>query len=144
MATQSSILVWKIPWMVEAGRLQSMGSQRVGHDWATSQVRFHELEKGQRDFPGSPMDKNLLANAWEMGSIPDLGRFHMPVPRDYWVSTLGPVSCIFGSSCASSLHCATREATAMKSLHAATEWSPLAAIRESLRKKAMTAQHSPK
>ena len=29
---QSSILVWKIPWMVEAGRLQSMGSQRVGHD----------------------------------------------------------------------------------------------------------------
>ena len=83
MATQSSILVWKIPWMVEAGRLQSMGSQRVGHDSATSQVRFRELKKGQRDFPGSPMDKNLLANAWEMGSIPDLGRFHMPVPRDY-------------------------------------------------------------
>ena len=27
---------WKIPWMVEPGRLQSMGSQRVGHDWATS------------------------------------------------------------------------------------------------------------
>ena len=36
MATHSSILGWKIPWMEEPGRLQSMWSQRVGHDWATS------------------------------------------------------------------------------------------------------------
>ena len=32
IATHSSILVWKIPWMKEPGRLLSMGSQRVGHD----------------------------------------------------------------------------------------------------------------
>ena len=32
MATHSSILAWKIPWMEEPGRLQSMGWQRVGHD----------------------------------------------------------------------------------------------------------------
>ena len=32
MATHSSILAWKIPWTEELGRLQSMGSQRVGHD----------------------------------------------------------------------------------------------------------------
>ena len=32
MAIHSSILVWKIPWMEEPGRLQSMGSQRVGHN----------------------------------------------------------------------------------------------------------------
>ena len=32
MATHSSILAWKTPWTVEPGRLQSMGSQRVGHD----------------------------------------------------------------------------------------------------------------
>ena len=32
MATHSSTLVWKIPWTEEPGRLQSMGSQRVGHD----------------------------------------------------------------------------------------------------------------
>ena len=32
MATHSSILAWKIPWAEEAGRLQSMGSRRVGHD----------------------------------------------------------------------------------------------------------------
>ena len=32
MATHSSILAWKIPWTEELGGLQSMGSQRVGHD----------------------------------------------------------------------------------------------------------------
>ena len=32
MATHSSILAWKIPWMEEPGGLQSMGLQRVGHD----------------------------------------------------------------------------------------------------------------
>ena len=32
MATHSSTLAWKTPWMKEAGRLQSMGSLRVGHD----------------------------------------------------------------------------------------------------------------
>ena len=36
MAAHSSILAWKIPWTMEPGRLPSMGSQRVGHDWATS------------------------------------------------------------------------------------------------------------
>ena len=36
MATHSNILTWRIPWREEPGRLQSMGSQRVGHDWATS------------------------------------------------------------------------------------------------------------
>ena len=36
VVTHSSILAWKIPWMEEPGRLQSMGSQRVGHDRATS------------------------------------------------------------------------------------------------------------
>ena len=32
MATHSSTLAWKTPWMEDRGRLQSMGSQRVGHD----------------------------------------------------------------------------------------------------------------
>ena len=35
-ATHSSILAWRIPWREEPGRLQSMGLQRVGHDWAAS------------------------------------------------------------------------------------------------------------
>ena len=42
MTTHSSTLAWKIPWMKEPGRLQSMGLQRVGQHWATSLVhRFY-------------------------------------------------------------------------------------------------------
>ena len=40
MAIHSSTLAWKIPWVEEPGRLQSMGSQRVGHYWATSLSLF--------------------------------------------------------------------------------------------------------
>ena len=40
MAPHSNTLAWKIPWMEEPGRLQSMGSLRVGHDWATSLSLF--------------------------------------------------------------------------------------------------------
>ena len=36
LATHSSILAWEIPWTQEPGGLQSIGSQRVGHDWATN------------------------------------------------------------------------------------------------------------
>ena len=36
MATQSSILAWKIPWTEDPGRLQSLGSQRIGHDYVNS------------------------------------------------------------------------------------------------------------
>ena len=40
MAPHSSTLAWKIPWTEEPGRLQSMGSLRVGHDRATSLSLF--------------------------------------------------------------------------------------------------------
>ena len=40
METHSSTLAWKISWAGEPGRLQLMGSQRVGHDWAIS-LFFH-------------------------------------------------------------------------------------------------------
>ena len=40
MATHSSTLAWKIPWMEEPGRLQSMGLRRIRHDWATSLSLF--------------------------------------------------------------------------------------------------------
>ena len=40
MSPHSSILAWKIPWTKEPGRLQSMGSLRVGYDWATSLSLF--------------------------------------------------------------------------------------------------------
>ena len=43
MAPHSSTLAWKIPWMEEPGRLQSMGSLRIGHDWVTSLLLFTSL-----------------------------------------------------------------------------------------------------
>ena len=38
MATHSSVFGWEVPWTEESGGLQSMGSQRVGHNWATNAV----------------------------------------------------------------------------------------------------------
>ena len=43
MATHSSIFAWRIPWTEEPGGLQSIGSQRVGYDWATEHT--HRLFK---------------------------------------------------------------------------------------------------
>ena len=48
MATHSSVLAWRIPWMEKPGRLQSMGSHRVRHDWsnlaAASVMKYLSLE----------------------------------------------------------------------------------------------------
>ena len=46
MAMHSSILAWEIPWTEEPGRLQSTGSQRVGHDLATEQLFSKLSPKG--------------------------------------------------------------------------------------------------
>ena len=43
METHSIILTWRIPWTEEPGRLQSMGSQRVWHDWATKRTHYLSL-----------------------------------------------------------------------------------------------------
>ena len=57
--TPSSTLAWKIPWMEEPGRLQSMGSLRVGHDWATSLSLFISvLGEGN----GNPLQCSCLGN----------------------------------------------------------------------------------
>ena len=45
MATYSSILAWELPWTEESGGLQSMGSQRVGHDFYTC------IEKVKKEYP---------------------------------------------------------------------------------------------
>ena len=41
MATHSNILAWRIPWTEETGRIQSLASQRVRHDWATNMFRIN-------------------------------------------------------------------------------------------------------
>ena len=45
MATHASILAWKIPWTEESGRLQTMGSQRVGHNWVIFTLLYGESEE---------------------------------------------------------------------------------------------------
>ena len=63
MALHSSTLVWKIPWMEEPGRLQSMGSQRVGHDWATS-LSLSCFGEGN----GNPIHCSCLKNPRDRGA----------------------------------------------------------------------------
>ena len=45
MMTHSSILAWEIPWIQVPSGLQFMGSQRVGHDWATEYPNQCQLVK---------------------------------------------------------------------------------------------------
>ena len=54
MAPHSSTLAWKIPWMEETGRLQSMGSLRVRHDWVTSRSLFTFMH-WRRKFQPTPV-----------------------------------------------------------------------------------------
>ena len=96
MATHSSTLAWKIPWTDEPGRLQSMGSIRVGHNFTfTFTFHFHALEKemathssilawripGTEEPSGLPSgshrvghdwsDLAAAAAAWDYWSFPD-------------------------------------------------------------------------
>ena len=61
MAPHSSTPAWKIPWMEEPGRLQSMGSLRVGHDWATS---LSHVGEGN----GNPLQCSCLENPRDGGA----------------------------------------------------------------------------
>ena len=63
MAPHSGTLVWKIPWTEEPGRLQSMGSLRVRHDWATSLSLSHI---GEGD--GNPLQCSCLGNPRDGGT----------------------------------------------------------------------------
>ena len=75
-APHSSTLAWKIPWMEEPAGLQSMGSQRVGHNWVTSLLHFtlsilwHCLSLG--------LDENWTFSVlWPLLSFPDLPVYHI-------------------------------------------------------------------
>ena len=61
MATHSSVLAWKTPWMEEPGRLQPMGSRRVGHDWH-SMTYFHFSLLCTGEGNGSPLQGSCLEN----------------------------------------------------------------------------------
>ena len=71
-ATHSSILAWRIPWTEEPGGLQSMGSQRVGHDWVTNPITITiDNRESKRHYYQSQVSAFLKATAqrsWEQGS----------------------------------------------------------------------------
>ena len=65
MAPHSSTLAWKIPWMEEPGRLPSMGSHRVGHDWSdlAAEAAAAGLHRPTPALPGAgqvPNENNVL------------------------------------------------------------------------------------
>ena len=65
MAPHSSTLAWKIPWTEKPGRLQSMGSLGVGHDWATSlSLSFSCIGEGN----GNPLQCSCLENPRDGGA----------------------------------------------------------------------------
>ena len=63
MATHSSILAWRSPWTEEPRGLQSIGSQRVGHDWATNTARGGTLSKA------FSLTKDNSKRGWQWRSI---------------------------------------------------------------------------
>ena len=71
MATHSSILAWKISWTEEPGGMQSMGSQRVGHDW----VANTNTNEGVRDF--------------EKISLKEMCSFALPPPAVWNLDVIG-------------------------------------------------------
>ena len=84
MAPHSGTLAWKIPWTEEPGRLQSMRSLRVGHDWATSlslfTFHFHALEKELATH--SSVLAWRISGTGEPGRLPSLGSHR--VRHDWW------------------------------------------------------------
>jgi len=66
MATHSSTLAWKIPWMEEPGRLQSKGLLRVGHDQVTSYFYFPLSCIGEGN--GNPLQWSCLENPRDGGA----------------------------------------------------------------------------
>ena len=70
MATRSSILTWKIPWTEESRGLQSVGSQRVRHDWAHNSIK---------SYPGkmTPSDRSTRVKRKEVRN--QMFSFHIPL-----------------------------------------------------------------
>ena len=92
MAPHSSTLAWKIPWTEEPGRLQSMGSQRVGHDWTTSLSLFPFMN-WRRKWQPTPMFLPGESQGW--GSLVGCrlwGRTESDMTKSKWLSSSSPIN----------------------------------------------------
>ena len=77
MANYSSILAQRTPWIEKPGRLQSMGSQRVGHNWATKHTRGMKI----LFFLFKDFQKMFLTSLFPVGS-----EIHFPSSKQYhWI-----------------------------------------------------------
>ena len=72
MAPHSSTLAWEISWMEELGRLQSMGSWRVGHDWVTSLSLFTFMH-WRRKWQPTPVFLPGESQEWDPGGLRSMG-----------------------------------------------------------------------
>ena len=77
MATHSSILAWRIPWIEEPGRLQSMGLQKVRHDWSDLAC-IHIALKKQNHLPQFSLVSWVVVTSMDSG-------IKVPGP-DFWLS----------------------------------------------------------
>ena len=88
MATHSSIPAWRIPWMEEPGRLQSAGSQRVGHDWAISLRTYCRSRRWHPTpvlLPGKSHGRRTLVGCrpwgWKESDTTERLHFHFSLSR---------------------------------------------------------------
>ena len=116
MATHSSTLAWRIPWREEPGGLQSMGSQRVGHDWYKQ--LSHRMIKGNNLYT---YNKAWHIEACWSGSRPlEINYLNKPSHMSFSVASeykiyvyvytkLQSIKCL-NSNVHTIIHCATWEA----------------------------------
>ena len=95
MAIHSSTFAWKIPWTEEPHRLQSIGSQRVGHDWATSDsdsdticnldaYLFFMSVQFSRSVVSDSLQPHGLQHAWPPCPSPTSGVYSNSSPLSQW------------------------------------------------------------
>ena len=89
MATPSSIFAWEISWTEELGRLQSMGSQRVGHDLANKQQQVISIRLCPCELA------KVFSNLWKWCQWHSFNRWHLmvftlQVIENVWKDSYGP------------------------------------------------------
>ena len=92
MATHSSTLAWKFPWMEEPGGLQSMGSLRIGHDWATSLSLFTLLHWRRKWQPTPVFLPGESQGQGKPGGLPSMESLRV---RHDWSSRKKSIAFIF-------------------------------------------------
>ena len=103
VAPHSSTLAWKIPWTEEPGRLQSMGSLKVGHDWATSLSLFTFMHWRRQWQPTRVLAWRIPGKA-EPGGLPSMTSHRV---RQDWSDLAAAASQVYSGNNYICLDCIT-------------------------------------